>query len=125
LAYREPDIEAEVLVPSLLASIVSYSVSCSVHGFGHLVTDTSGLTLDDPLGPDHKLVGVPSADVVREVVTENPSPGLVIALELLATQEVAELPVTDANHTYIGMLDRRAIIRAYRRRLTELASQAR
>jgi CBS domain-containing protein len=97
------------------------------------------------LGPDHKLVGVLSADVVREVMTENPSPGLVIAqdllspqfpelriadslqraLELLATQEVVELPVTDANHTYIGMLDRRAIIRAYRRRITELASQTR
>ncbi|MEP6860825.1 MAG: chloride channel protein [Deltaproteobacteria bacterium] len=95
------------------------------------------------LGPDNKLVGVLSADVVREVMTENPVPGLVIAqdlltpqfpelcsldslqraLELLATQDVAELPVTDANHTYIGILDRRAIIRAYRRRLSELSSR--
>ena len=38
--YREPDIEAEVLVPALLSSIVSYSVYCTVHGFGHLFTGT-------------------------------------------------------------------------------------
>ena len=47
--YREADIEAEVLVPSLLASIVSYTVYCGVHGFGHLFTATGGFTFDNPL----------------------------------------------------------------------------
>ena len=46
--YREPDIEAEVLVPALLSSIVSYSIFCAVHGFGHLFTGTAGFTFDDP-----------------------------------------------------------------------------
>ena len=47
--YREPDIEAEVLVPALLASIVSYTVYCSVHGFGHLLTGTTSFTFDQPV----------------------------------------------------------------------------
>ncbi|MGE5184123.1 MAG: chloride channel protein [Acidobacteriota bacterium] len=47
--YSEPDIEAEVLVPALLSSIVSYSVYCGVHGFGHLFTGTSGFAFDNPL----------------------------------------------------------------------------
>ena len=46
--YREPDIEAEVVVPALLSSIVAYSIYCAVHGFGHLFTGTSGFTFDDP-----------------------------------------------------------------------------
>jgi CIC family chloride channel protein len=45
--YREPDIEAEVLVPALLSSIVSYTVFCAVHGFGHMFTGTGGFTFDD------------------------------------------------------------------------------
>jgi CIC family chloride channel protein len=46
--YREPDIEAEVIVPSLLASIVSYTVYCAVHGFGHLFTGTTGFSFAHP-----------------------------------------------------------------------------
>jgi chloride channel protein, CIC family len=46
--YREPDLEAEVLVPALLASIVSYTVFCAVHGFGHLFTGTAGFTFTNP-----------------------------------------------------------------------------
>jgi CIC family chloride channel protein len=46
--YREPDLEAEVLVPALLSSIVSYSVYCAVHGFGHLFTGTEVFTFTDP-----------------------------------------------------------------------------
>jgi len=46
--YREPDIEAEVVVPALLSSIVSYSIYCSVHGFGHLFTGTAGFAFDQP-----------------------------------------------------------------------------
>jgi chloride channel protein, CIC family len=46
--YREPDLEADVLVPALLSSIVSYSVYCGVHGFGHLFTGTEGFTFTDP-----------------------------------------------------------------------------
>jgi len=47
--YSEPDIEAEVLVPALLSSIVSYSVYCAFYGFGHLFTGTGGFTFDQPL----------------------------------------------------------------------------
>ncbi len=46
--YREPDLESDVLVPALLASIVSYSVYCAVHGFGHLFTGTAAFTFTDP-----------------------------------------------------------------------------
>jgi CIC family chloride channel protein len=46
--YREADIEAEVVVPALLSSIVSYSIYCAVHGFGHLFTGTASFTFDDP-----------------------------------------------------------------------------
>ena len=46
--YREPDLESEVLVPALLSSIVSYTVYCAVHGFGHLFTGTQGFTFSDP-----------------------------------------------------------------------------
>jgi CIC family chloride channel protein len=46
--YREPDLEAEVLVPALLSSIVSYSVYCAVHGFGHLFTGTAAFTFTNP-----------------------------------------------------------------------------
>jgi CIC family chloride channel protein len=47
--YREADIEADVLVPALLASIVSYTVYCGVHGFGHLFTGTTSFTFTDPM----------------------------------------------------------------------------
>lgn len=47
--YREPDIEPEVLVPALLSSIVSYSIYCSVHGFGHLFTGTEAFGFSDPV----------------------------------------------------------------------------
>jgi CIC family chloride channel protein len=46
--YREPDIEAEVLVPALLSSIVSYTIYCAVHGFGHLFTGTAAFSFADP-----------------------------------------------------------------------------
>jgi CIC family chloride channel protein len=46
--YREPDIEAEVLVPALLSSIVSYTIYCAVHGFGHLFTGTEAFSFADP-----------------------------------------------------------------------------
>ena len=47
--YREPDIEPEVLVPALLSSIVSYSVYCTVHGFGHLFTGTEAFGFTNPV----------------------------------------------------------------------------
>jgi chloride channel protein, CIC family len=47
--YREADLEPEVLVPALVASIVSYSVYCSVHGFGHLLIGTTSFTFDRSL----------------------------------------------------------------------------
>lgn len=47
--YSEPDIEAEVVVPALLSSIVSYTLYCSVHGFGHLFEGTAGFAFHQPL----------------------------------------------------------------------------
>jgi H+/Cl- antiporter ClcA len=46
--YSGPDLEPEVLIPALLSSIVSYSVYCSVHGFGHLFTGTGGFAFTEP-----------------------------------------------------------------------------
>jgi CIC family chloride channel protein len=46
--YREPDIEADVLVPALLSSIVSYTIYCAFHGFGHLFVGTQGFTFSEP-----------------------------------------------------------------------------
>jgi chloride channel protein, CIC family len=46
--YREPDMEAEVVVPALLSSIVAYTIYCSVHGFGHLFTGTGNFAFTDP-----------------------------------------------------------------------------
>jgi CIC family chloride channel protein len=57
--YREADIEADVLVPALLASIVSYTVYCSVHGFGHLFTGTTSFAFTDPVAlPCYALLGL-------------------------------------------------------------------
>jgi len=57
--YSGPDIEAEVLIPALLASIVSYSVYCSVHGFGHLFTGTGNFSFTHPLSlPIYAVLGL-------------------------------------------------------------------
>jgi CIC family chloride channel protein len=57
--YSGPDIEAEVLIPALLASIVSYSVYCSVHGFGHLFTGTGNFAFTHPTAlPAYAVLGV-------------------------------------------------------------------
>ncbi|MDF1562195.1 MAG: chloride channel protein [Deltaproteobacteria bacterium] len=47
--YSEPDIESEVVIPALISSIVSYSIYCSVHGFGHLFTGTQDFAFEEPL----------------------------------------------------------------------------
>jgi len=46
--YREPDMEADVVVPALLSAIVAYSIYCAVHGFGHLFTGTESFAFHDP-----------------------------------------------------------------------------
>ncbi|MDF1562196.1 MAG: chloride channel protein [Deltaproteobacteria bacterium] len=46
--YSEPDIEFEVVIPALISSIVSYSIFCSVHGFGHLFSGTQGFAFSEP-----------------------------------------------------------------------------
>ncbi len=46
--YSGPDLEAEVLIPALLSSIVSYSVFCTVHGFGHLFVGTGSFSFSHP-----------------------------------------------------------------------------
>lgn len=106
------------------------------------IADSSQQQVFPVLGPGRELVGVLLANAIRDAMTADPVPGLVIAqdllaaefpevrsddsleraLELLATHEVSELPVTHADHIYLGMLDRRAIIHAYRRRLGELTA---
>ncbi len=47
--YSEPDIESEVVIPALISSIVSYSIYCSVHGFGHLFTGTRTFAFEEPM----------------------------------------------------------------------------
>ena len=75
--YREPDLEAEVVLPALLAAIVSYSVYCAVHGFGHLFTGTTGFAFHDPrallgyglLGITLPLVGIVYVSTLSRMTT--------------------------------------------------------
>lgn len=46
------------------------------------------------------------------------------ALELFALQHVEVLPVVSGEGGLVGLLDRRAILGAYRRRLDELRGQS-
>jgi CIC family chloride channel protein len=91
-----------------------------------------------------RLHGVLAATSVRAVLAEDPMLGHVIAedlltpeipilrvddhveraLELLALQHVDVLPVVSAEGTLTGLLDRRVILSAYRRRIDELRSAA-
>jgi CIC family chloride channel protein len=84
--------------------------------------------------------GVVRSSTVRSVLAEDPARGIVIAedliapdipvlrstdtvdraLELLALQHVDVLPVLGPDGELLGMLDRRAILGAYRRRIEEL-----
>jgi CIC family chloride channel protein len=84
-------------------------------------------------------LGLLSVDVMRSVLAEDPARGLVIAqdlidpdvpplssdvpipraLELLAAANVDALAVTTAAGGLLGVLDRRAILGAYRRKLDE------
>ncbi len=57
--YSGPDLEPEVLIPALLASIVSYTVYCSVHGFGHLFTGTGEFSFSSPAAlPAYAVLGL-------------------------------------------------------------------
>lgn len=57
--YSGPDIESDVLIPALLASIVSYSLYCSVNGFGHLFTGTTGFAFTSAAAlPAYALLGL-------------------------------------------------------------------
>ena len=87
-----------------------------------------------------QLRGVLAADIVRAVLAEDPAHGLVVAedlvlpdipvlrvddsvqraLELLALQHVEVLPVVSDPGSLVGLLDRRTILHAYRRRIDEL-----
>jgi CBS domain-containing protein len=46
------------------------------------------------------------------------------ALDLLALEHVDELPVTSTGGVFVAMLDRRAIMTAYRRRISALRRDA-
>ncbi|MBI2922977.1 MAG: chloride channel protein [Planctomycetes bacterium] len=47
--YREPDIEADGLMPSIIASVTAYSVFVSIGGMGHrLLSGTGSLTFSRP-----------------------------------------------------------------------------
>ena len=92
------------------------------------------------LDAEGQLRGVLAADIVRSVLAEDPAHGLVVAddlvtpdipvlriddslqraLELLALQHVEVLPVVSEQEALVGLLDRRTILRAYRRRIDEL-----
>jgi CBS domain-containing protein len=94
--------------------------------------------------PDGRLHGVLAADVVRSILAEDPARGLVVAedlltpdipmlriddsvqhaLELFALQHVEVLPVVSDEGALVGLLDRRAILGAYRRRVDELRGQS-
>jgi CIC family chloride channel protein len=59
--YSGPALEPEVLIPALLASIVSYTVYCSVHGFGHLFTSTGDFSFSHPSAlPAYAVLGLVS-----------------------------------------------------------------
>jgi CBS domain-containing protein len=93
---------------------------------------------------DGQLHGVLAADVVRAVLAEDPARGLVVAedlltpdipmlrvddsvqraLELFALQHVEVLPVVSREGGLVGLLDRRAILGAYRRRIDELRGRS-
>lgn len=47
--YSGPEIEADVIIPALISSIVSYVIYCSVYGFGHLFAGTAGFDFSNPL----------------------------------------------------------------------------
>lgn len=47
--YSGPEIEAEVIIPALLSSIISYVIYCSVYGFGHLFGGVEQFTFANPL----------------------------------------------------------------------------
>jgi CBS domain-containing protein len=83
-----------------------------------------------------------ASGVVRSILSEDPARGVVIAqdllapnmpvlrvsdgidraLELLALQQVDALPVVGDDGNFVAILDQRAILTAYRRRLDELRS---
>ena len=47
--YSGPEIEAEVIIPALISSIISYVIYCSVYGFGHLFGSVTGFSFSNPL----------------------------------------------------------------------------
>jgi CIC family chloride channel protein len=89
---------------------------------------------------DGRLHGLLATDLVRSVLAQNPADGVMIAedllmpdipvlrsddtldraLALLALQHVDVLPVLAADGSLQGLLDRRAILGAYRQRIDEL-----
>lgn len=47
--YSGPEIEAEVIIPALISSIISYVIYCSVYGFGHLFGGTEAFAFSSAL----------------------------------------------------------------------------
>ncbi len=47
--YSDPEIEAEVLLPSTVASIVGYTIFSSVFGWKHMFLSTAGMGFSNPL----------------------------------------------------------------------------
>jgi CIC family chloride channel protein len=100
-------------------------------------TEQHALPVVDRNGVLH---GVLAADTVHSILAENPAAGVVIAedllvpdvpvlrdtdrvdraLEVLALQRVDVLPVVSGEGTLLGLVDRRTILGAYRRRMDEL-----
>lgn len=63
--YREPDIEADGLMPSIVASVTAYSVFVSIGGLGHrLLTGTGSLAFSRPAElPAYLILGLACACV--------------------------------------------------------------
>jgi CBS domain-containing protein len=133
---------AELTVGSVIdhdARLRTVEPSMSIRDVVKLLDETpqSQVPVIDASG---QLRGVLAADVVRSVLAEDPAHGLVVAedlvtpdipvlsthdsvqraLELLALQHVEVLPVVSDQGSLAGLLDRRTILRAYRRRIDEL-----
>ena len=140
------DVLAELAVDAVIDSdepVHTVAPSTTLREVARILDDTNqrALPVVDAAG---QLRGVLAADTVRAVLAENPARGLVVAedlltpniptlqiddslqraLELFALRHVDVLPVISDNGTLIGLLDRRAVLGAYRRRIAELRGQS-
>jgi CIC family chloride channel protein len=136
------DVLAELVVGDLVGTSAAPSVIAPTMPLRDVirVVDESRQSMIAVVDSAGRLRGVLQSRTVRSVLSEDPARGIVIAedliapdipvlrstdtvdraLELLALQDVDVLPVLGPEGSLLGMLDRRAILGAYRRRIEEL-----